>query len=434
MNKPVITVENLSKRYRIGLREKKYRTFREVLKDGITAPLRNLARLRRLTRFDDENAKEEDVIWALRDISFEVPQGQVLGIIGRNGAGKTTLLKILSNITEPTRGCAFIQGRVGSLLEVGTGFHPELTGRENVFLNGAILGMKKAEIGRKLDEIVAFAEIEKFIDTPVKRYSSGMFVRLAFAVAAHLEPEILLVDEVLAVGDIAFQKKCLGKMGHVAAEGRTVLFVSHNMLAIRALCNRAILLDEGKLVMDDEPEKVIQEYVSYENMNEAEVVWDDRSSQPGNELIKLVSMRTRDSSGNLTSIFQRDQSIIVEFEFDLARLEENLHIGLDLKTGDGIVLFRSHHTDGAEKDWATLTVGRNILQCVVPANFLKLGRYLISPVIGLHYGQLIVGPDPLLSFTVIEGKPISRFWIIQQGKRGVTAPILHWKHINVKSP
>jgi lipopolysaccharide transport system ATP-binding protein len=242
MNDIAIRVENLSKRYVIGEAQERYYTLRDTLTDTLTAPLRAFRRKARRKASADANE-----IWALRDLSLEIKHGEVVGVIGRNGAGKSTLLKILSRITEPTEGFAEVHGRVGSLLEVGTGFHLELTGRENVFLNGAIIGMKKAEIERKFDEIVAFAEVEKFIDTPVKRYSSGMYLRLAFSVAAHLEPEVLLVDEVLAVGDIAFQRKCLGKMEDVAAQGRTVLFVSHNLAVIKELCKTSIVLKNGKL-------------------------------------------------------------------------------------------------------------------------------------------------------------------------------------------
>lgn len=243
MGEVAIRVENLGKRYRISAPNARYKTLRESLSDPVKGLFR---RGRRRTR-TDSNSESEDVIWALKDVSFEVKHGDVLGIIGRNGAGKSTLLKILSRITEPTEGLVEIEGRVGSLLEVGTGFHGELTGRENIYLNGAILGMKKAEIDRKFDEIVSFAEMERFIDTPVKHYSSGMYLRLAFAVAAHLEPEVLLVDEVLAVGDAVFQKRCIGKMEDVAKEGRTVLFVSHNLAAIRHLCSTAVMLSAGKL-------------------------------------------------------------------------------------------------------------------------------------------------------------------------------------------
>ncbi len=250
-------VEHLSKRYRIGGPQARYQTLRDALVDA-------WPRISRVARRknNSSNSWQENTIWALKDVSFEVKQGEVVGIIGRNGAGKTTLLKILSRITEPTEGRAEIHGRVGSLLEVGTGFHPELTGRENIYLNGAILGMRKHEIDKKFDEIVAFAEIEKFLDTPVKRYSSGMYVRLAFAVAAHLEPEILLVDEVLAVGDAAFQKKCLGKMGDVAKEGRTVLFVSHNMGAVNALCAKAMLFDGGRIILIGDSPAITSAYLA----------------------------------------------------------------------------------------------------------------------------------------------------------------------------
>jgi lipopolysaccharide transport system ATP-binding protein len=267
MSEPIITVENLSKCYRIGAKEQGYKTIREVILDGFKAPIRNLRQLRGLTKFNSSGSIQagqknaSDVFWALKDVSFEVEHGEVLGIIGRNGAGKTTLLKVLSRITEPTAGDVKIYGRVSSLLEVGTGFHPELTGRENIYLNAAILGMRKTEIEQKFDEIVSFAEIERFIDTPVKRYSSGMYVRLAFAVAAHLEPDILIVDEVLAVGDAAFQKKSLGKMDEVSKSGRTILFVSHNMSAISSLCSQTLVLREGRVEAIGGTNGVIKDYM-----------------------------------------------------------------------------------------------------------------------------------------------------------------------------
>ena len=258
MTEIAIRVENLSKQYRIGAKQERFPTLRDWLADAFAAPFRRLSSTVR----GQSSAVLDETIWALKDVSFEVKRGEVVGIIGRNGSGKTTLLKILSRITEPTEGCAEIHGRVGSLLEVGTGFHPELTGRENITLNGAILGMKRVEIEEKFDEIVAFAEVDKFIDTPVKHYSSGMYLRLAFAVAAHLEPEILLVDEVLAVGDAAFQRKCLGKMGDVAREGRTVLFVSHQMNQIRRLCGRVIWLDAGQIQKMGQTAKIVGAYES----------------------------------------------------------------------------------------------------------------------------------------------------------------------------
>ncbi len=264
-----IKIENLSKKYLIGAQSSQYDTFRDLLMNGLTSPFKKMRDI--IRGLPTGAAGLTETIWALKDISFDVKKGEIVGIIGRNGAGKSTLLKILSRITEPTEGYADIYGRVGSLLEVGTGFHPELTGRENIYLNGSILGMKKEEIIRKFDEIIAFAEIEKFLDTPVKHFSSGMYMRLAFAVAAHLEPEILVIDEVLAVGDIEFQKKCLGKMGDVAAEGRTVLFVSHNMSQIRRLCTRGLWLKNGKCVYEGSVEDAISSYqLSFLNNNDTE--------------------------------------------------------------------------------------------------------------------------------------------------------------------
>jgi homopolymeric O-antigen transport system ATP-binding protein len=263
----IITVENLSKAYRIGLKEKIPDTLVGAVKSRLCDPLRNLRNLRRLDTFSQEN-DGEDVVWALRDVSFEIQQGEVLGIIGRNGAGKSTLLKILSNITEPTRGRAVIRGRVSSLLEVGTGFHQEMTGRDNVYMNGTILGMTKKEIDRKFDEIVDFSGVERFLDTPIKRYSSGMQVRLAFAVAAHLEPEILIVDEVLAVGDAEFQNKCLGKMQAVASSGRTVIFVSHNMAAVSNLCSRGLILAGGEKACDGPVDDALEQYAQASSFTE----------------------------------------------------------------------------------------------------------------------------------------------------------------------
>ena len=261
MNDIAIRVENLSKRYRIGLKDQMHDTFAGAMMAFVKRPIRNLRNLRRLSSFDENGSPAEDILWALRDISFDVKRGEVVGIIGSNGAGKSTLLKVISRITEPTSGRVIMRGRVSSLLEVGTGFHPELTGRENVYLNGTILGMRKKEIDRKFDEIVDFSEVEKFIDTPVKRYSSGMRVRLAFAVAAYLEPEILIVDEVLSVGDASFQRKCLGKMENVAGQGRTVLFVSDNMSAVNRLCPNSIWLDNGSLIQFRETSSVISSYL-----------------------------------------------------------------------------------------------------------------------------------------------------------------------------
>ncbi|PYN50294.1 MAG: ABC transporter ATP-binding protein, partial [Candidatus Rokuibacteriota bacterium] len=301
MSDVAIRVAGLGKQYQIGGDRKPYKTIRESITDMVLDPLR---RLRAGLSADALNG--EHAFWALKDVSFEVNRGEVVGIIGRNGAGKSTLLKILSRITEPTEGEVEIVGRVGSLLEVGTGFHPELTGRENVYLNGAILGMKRSEIDRRFDEIVAFSEIERFLETPVKHYSSGMYARLAFAVAAHLEPEILLVDEVLAVGDAAFQKKCLGKMGDVAEQGRTVLFVSHNLGAINDLCARSILLNNGQVEIDGAPDKVIRTYLGHGNSATPTIELEATSSNA-----YFTKLGLQNTEGELTTRFDVKKPITV---------------------------------------------------------------------------------------------------------------------------
>ena len=296
MTDVAIRVENLGKLYQIGEREP-YKALRDTLTDAIYAPFRRLSSVVRGQWSADNGQPSNNFIWALRDVSFEIKRGEVVGIIGRNGAGKSTLLKILSRITEPTEGYAAIRGRVGSLLEVGTGFHPELTGRENIYLNGAILGMRKAEIDRKFDEIVDFSGVEKFIDTPVKRYSSGMYVRLAFAVAAHLEPEILIVDEVLAVGDATFQKKCMDRMSDVASRGRTVLFVSHNMEIIPRLCSKVILLEQGQIRMEGNSKDTVEEYLAREVLNGQ---GDDLGQKPrtGNGRARFRRLHSVNSQGS----------------------------------------------------------------------------------------------------------------------------------------
>ncbi len=322
-NDIAIRVENLAKRYRIGLAEKKSTSMREVAGAIIKGPFHYLQnRLR--------EPEPEELIWALQDVSFEIKQGEVVGIIGRNGAGKSTLLKILSRITEPTKGHAEIYGRIGSLLEVGTGFHPELTGRENIYLNGAILGMRRVEVARKFDEIVAFSEIEKFIDTPVKRYSSGMYVRLAFAVAAHLESELLLVDEVLAVGDLAFQKKCLGKLDNVSKHGgRTVLLVSHNMQAIRALCSRSILIDSGEMLAAGSTRNTLQKY--YEILKRREVHED--SERYGSGDVRFTEIRLEDERGRERFDFLIGDTIRFIMSYKVFKPIDRLAISLGLRSG-----------------------------------------------------------------------------------------------------
>ncbi|MCE7948238.1 MAG: ABC transporter ATP-binding protein [Chloroflexi bacterium CFX4] len=333
-----LRVEGLGKQYRIGKAEAAYRTFRDVLADTLSAPFRRAVGLLRGNAAAANNLSE--VIWALRDVSFTVKKGEVVGIIGRNGAGKSTLLKILSSITEPTTGEAKLYGRVGALLEVGTGFHPELTGRENIYLNGAILGMSRAEIRRKFDEIVAFAEVEKFIDTPVKHYSSGMGLRLGFAVAAHLEPEILIVDEVLAVGDSAFQRKCLGKMGEVAGEGRTVLFVSHNMAAVQNLCGRGIVLESGRLIVDALVNIAIEAYTLQGSLpSQAEIDLHQHPNRVSKGTPILARARLMNAEGILKNAFITGDTLILEFHINTVQLLKRPIIGIGFADSSGTRIF-----------------------------------------------------------------------------------------------
>lgn len=308
-----IRVEKISKRYRLGARSGGYKTLRDTLTDAMMTPFRAFNSAASRNGKESLLNSERETFWALKDVSFEVGKGEVIGVIGRNGAGKSTLLKILSRITEPTEGYADVCGRVGSLLEVGTGFHPELTGRENIYLNGAILGMRRAEIENKFDEIVAFAEVEKFIDTPVKHYSSGMYLRLAFAVAAHLDPEILLVDEVLAVGDAAFQKKCLGKMGDVVRHGRTVLFVSHDMTAISQMASRCLLLDAGQVAFIGETEEAIREYTRRQTGGETDLAL--RKDRKGDGMIRMQRVSFINSRGETVSSVGSGEPITIEVQY-----------------------------------------------------------------------------------------------------------------------
>ncbi len=320
MSDIAIRAEHLGKSYRV--RHQNLQRYKTLQEDLLALPRRLWSGVRGIQAADE-------TFWALGDVSFEVQKGEVLGIIGRNGAGKSTLLKILSRITEPTKGRAEIYGRVGSLLEVGTGFHPELTGRENVYLNGAILGMRRGEIARRFDEIVEFAEIQRFIDTPVKRYCSGMYVRLAFAVAAHLEPEILLVDEVLAVGDASFQRKCLDKMQDVGQQGRTVFFVSHNMSAITRLCQRVILVEAGHVLQDGPSDQVVARYLGSNMGTTAQREWPDLSRAPGNDMVRLRAVRARTEDGAVTDSFDIRKPIGIDVEYEVLRpgivLVPNVH-------------------------------------------------------------------------------------------------------------
>ncbi|MDY6989115.1 MAG: ABC transporter ATP-binding protein [Thermodesulfobacteriota bacterium] len=385
----VIKVENLSKQYRIGVREG-YRTFRETLADAAKAPFQRLwsAFTHTTDTTDQTNAtngtsrtNQTDMIWALRDVSFEVKQGEVVGIIGRNGAGKSTLLKILSEITEPTEGRVELRGRVGSLLEVGTGFHPELSGHENVYLYAAILGMDRYEVTRKFDEIVAFAELEKFIDTPVKRYSSGMYMRLAFAVAAHLEPEILLVDEVLAVGDIGFQKKCLGKMGDVSKEGRTVLFVSHNMAAVNSLCEKSILLENGTIEKSGPSNEIISYYreKTLEDIvadTSEPGLWPSRSGLKGEgavitavEMLDPLTGYRKDTLATTDTVAFR-----LHFHSQIDLREASFQFGLSSEDNRVLIDYYTQPNDGVE---TPLRKGKGHIDCTFRQFPLAAGNYFI---------------------------------------------------------
>ena len=397
MSDIAIRAENLSKLYRIGQYQGGYKTLRETIVNAFSAPFRRLRRNPQTSNFNPQS----DHIWALKDISLQVRRGEVVGIIGRNGAGKTTLLKILSRITEPTKGWAEIRGRVGSLLEVGTGFHPELTGRENIYLNGAILGMKKDELNRKFDEIVAFAEIEKFIDTPVKRYSSGMYVRLAFAVAAHLEPEILLVDEVLAVGDAVFQKKCLGKMGDVAKEGRTVLFVSHNMQAINSLCERAFLLDEGRVRLQGHTREVVERYLEDRLGNVAEVVWEFQDA-PGNAVTKLRAVKVLNEKGEASYDQDMAQPITLEMEFWVLRPKSEINPAFHVYNQQGICLFGASNLHDPEWGSRSCEPGLYRSACCIPAHYLNEGQHQVSAILVQDKAKLPAHMEEIVSFFVYD--------------------------------
>lgn len=360
--KEVIRVENLSKAYRVGQKEQSHDTLFGQIADIITSPVRNFKNLRSLTKF---NGKDDPTVhWALKDINFTVHEGEVLGIIGHNGAGKSTLLKILSRVTEPTSGRVRIRGRIGALLEVGTGFHPELTGRENIYMNGTILGMTKKEIDRKLDEIIDFAGVEKFIDTPVKFYSSGMKVRLGFSVAAHLEPEILVIDEVLAVGDAEFQKKCLGKMKDVSTAGRTVLFVSHNMLAVRTLCNKGIILKNGFIKLMGDIEEVCKCYSEHSQLSSF-VNLDYK-----NEILEVKSIKISDNGKE--GYFNIDEKLYIDVEINFFEKINSIHVNLFIKNSDGILIFAN------SSDVISVLESNYIFNCKIPADFFNDDLYIID--------------------------------------------------------
>lgn len=415
MSKTVISVEHLSKRYELGI-------------IGASSLQRDLNRWWARTRgrpdpylkIGQEELSEHagEYIWALDDINFKVKQGEALGIIGRNGAGKSTLLKVLSRVTAPTKGKVKVKGRIGSLLEVGTGFHPELTGRENVYLNGAILGMTRAEVERKFDEIVDFSGVEKFIDTPVKRYSSGMYVRLAFAVAAHLEADILIVDEVLAVGDAEFQKKCLGKMDDVAHAGRSVLFVSHTMAAIKNLCSDVIWLENGQIEFRGTPKETIAKYLSKNSEIRIEKKWEDTENAPGNETVRLIFAGLSTDKKNKIDYLTVESPIFLKFIIFNYRPDLPLHMNFHLYTHDNICVFNTH--SGSKKYNYGIVEGT----CTIPANFLNDDKYSITFM--AHYPDIHgVSVENVLTFEIHDsgiGQPNNAGKII-----GVTRPKLNWE-------
>jgi lipopolysaccharide transport system ATP-binding protein len=410
MNDVVIRAEHLGKRYRIGGRQTSYKTLRESLMGALQAPVHWLGQAH----------QEQPTIWALDDVSFEIGRGEAVGIIGRNGAGKSTLLKILARITRPTRGRAELLGRVGALLEVGTGFHGELTGRENVFLNGAILGMGRREIARKFDEIVDFAGVAQFLDTPVKYYSSGMYVRLAFAVAAHLEPEILVVDEVLAVGDAEFQKKCLSKMGTASVEGRTVLFVSHNMSAVQDLCKRAFWLDRGRVVFSGDTRMTIASYLSKHAREIKEHRWDDLETAPGNETVRVVYAAVEADPGHDTHYWTVETPLRLTFRFINYRADLPLYLNFQVYNQDGVCIF---NTASPREQYPSGTVEGT---CNIPGDFLNNSSYTVT--FQVHYrGTFGVIVQDALVFEINDVGREGQTYHDYGKWSGATRPKLDWK-------
>jgi lipopolysaccharide transport system ATP-binding protein len=408
MSRPIIEVHGIAKRYQLG-------------QIGMTSFREEMQRLfSRRPAVVDRRA-----FWALRDVTFNIEPGSIVGIIGHNGAGKSTLLKILSRITEPTLGEVHLRGRVASLLEVGTGFHPELSGRENIYLNGTILGMQRQEISRKFDEIVAFAEVEKFIDTPVKRYSTGMHVRLAFAVAAHLEPEILLIDEVLAVGDVNFQRKCLGKMQEVSHhEGRTILFVSHNMNAVERLCERCISLQDGRITADGTDVAAIVR-INLQRGGQCSA-WTNSGGEWGNEWFR-PDLLTILGSGHHVAAIPNNTAVRIAIAGEVLREHHGMQIGIGLFNTSNDLLFYSTVRDTAEVQWPELKRGDIRLECEIPAHFLNEGSYRVELFLGLHHERWICEPGvsaPSVSFEIQGGLSDSPFWV--ERRPGTLGPLLDW--------
>ncbi|MCH7588644.1 MAG: ABC transporter ATP-binding protein [Chloroflexi bacterium] len=425
MSDLAIRAVNLGKRYRLGEYIDSYRTLRDFIIEGVGKPLRWM-------KGRSEKKPADESIWALREVSFELRRGQVLGVIGRNGAGKSTLLKLLSRVTEPTEGYAEVFGRVGSLLEVGTGFHPELTGRENIFLNGAILGMKRTEIIRRFDEIVDFAEVPKFIDTPVKRYSSGMYLRLAFAVAAHLEPEILVVDEVLAVGDAEFQKKCLGKMGEVAEQGRTILFVSHNMSAIARLTAETIVLEDGRIALSAPTNEAIDYYLSANLSQAGEIHWSDVDAQGASGPFHPRALRVIDHHGRISDKILSTKPFLVEFEYQLDQAITGLRTGLYISTTQGDPVFTTFDLDAPEdfESHAVRPEGIHVSRCTFPANMFNEGRFVLGVNASSFRIQSYYTNEQALSFMVDGTGAPGSHW--PERRTGPLRPALDWEIVELK--
>jgi homopolymeric O-antigen transport system ATP-binding protein len=420
MSGVAIRINRLGKLYRLGTSQQRYRTLRDGLVAAIGNPVRRLRELKYLKRVPSAT-NDIDLIWALKDVSLEIKEGEVVGVIGRNGAGKSTLLKVLSHITEPTEGRAELHGRVGSLLEVGAGFHPELSGRENIYLNGAILGMRRAEIDRKFDEIVSFAEIEKFLDTPIKRYSSGMYVRLAFAVAAHLESEILLVDEVLAVGDIDFQRRCLGKMGDVARSGRTVLFVSHNMGAISRLCERTFWIDAGRLKLNGKTSEVVSRYVTSGSTVTGQCVWKEGFANPGVSELVVWAVRILNGDGRIASMLSVCDPFWVEISYSVLKRLTFCRVGVIFSSFQGTKVFEVYDTDD-ERYAGPREPGSYTSKCRIPGNLLNPGRFILSVNAGIPDVRNLAFIEHVLFFEVEDTGTL------MYGKRvGVIRPDLQWE-------
>lgn len=417
MTRYSVEVNHLSKRYRIGVSTKQYNTLRETITGLIHNPKERIYQ-----KMDENNS-----FWALKDVNFAVEEGKAIGIIGRNGAGKSTLLKILSRVTEPTEGTALIRGRVGSLLEVGTGFHPELTGRENIYLNGAILGMKRSEIEKKMDEIIAFSEVEKFVDTPVKRYSSGMYLRLAFAVAAHLDPEILVVDEVLAVGDAEFQRKCLGKMSDVANQGRTVLFVSHNMSAIMRLTEQTVVLERGKVVMHAPTSEAVDYYLSQGFSQEGQHEWKDDEFEKNPAPFHPLKIRIVNDAGIVSDTIRSTEPCHIEFEYSLDEDITGLRVGLYIISTRGEFVLTSFDVDDTEKfeAYSTRKAGTYISRCTIPGDFLNEGRFVIGVNASIFKIRTYFHDEQALIFNVNGTGAPGTQW--PEPRTGLIRPRLYWE-------